>query len=158
MGGVADLGAPHNCTQLIKAQPVDEAFWDTRLLRHELCQILTEGGHILQDLNDQIDELQFACAPLPHRLRHLPFQGSFLVTSQKLRRMLEFMAENVHNFRQTRTIIDKLKVVTRHSRPTTASIAFFMVAVVNGFRTILFRPSCCPFWTSSGVGVPVTRI
>lgn len=158
MGGVADLCAAHNCTQLIKAQPVDEALWNTRLLRHELRQILTEGCHILEDLNDQIDELQFACSTLPHRLRHLPFQDSFLVTSQKLRRMLEFMAENVHNFRQARTIVDKLKVVTRHSRPTTASIAFFMVAVVNGLRTILLRPSCCPFWTSSGVGVPVTRI
>lgn len=158
MGGVADLCPAHNCTQLIEAQPVDKAFWNTRLLRHEIRQILTEGRHILQDLNDQIDELQFACSPLPHRLRHLPFQDSFLVTSQKLRRVLEFMAENVHNFPQARTVVDKLKVVTRHSRPTTASIAFFMVAVVNGLRTILLRPSCCPFWTSSGVGVPVTRI
>lgn len=148
--------------QLVKTKPVDQRRRDSGPRRDMVCKCGAEGTYVLQQLNHQIDKLEFACRPVAHpRIRigqGLAGENRPLVATQQLCRMLDFMTEASQQSGEFETSASGIFISACHSRPTTASIAFFIVAVVKGFLTRLFRPSFWPFWISSGVGVPVTRM
>jgi len=150
-----------NRTQLVEAEVADQAHGNRGPGRNLVGKPCGERTQILEDLDHQIDELKFPGAAR-RAVRQAPVgEDRALVAAQEFGGMPELVADPAKQGLKAKRFsgagVGRLGGVG-HSRPTTASIAFFIVAVVKGFLTRLFRPNCCPFWMSSGVGVPVTRI
>lgn len=156
MGPLAQGRPPEMGAQLVQPQTIDDIDRHPLMAGSGLGKRLAERPQILKDLDDKVDKLQLARTAL--RGAVAVHQHRMFVPAEQFGGVLHLVPEN----RQYGTKIGPLDVRVwqglDHSRPTTASMAFFMVAVVKGLRTRLFSPSFWPFWISSGVGVPVTRI
>lgn len=142
MWRIAFFRCRHDRAQLVQPKLLDQAARNLRIHGHKLGQFLTKGCHIFENLDDQVHQLQFACASHSCGMRSPPFKHGLFVPPEKLGGVQQLMAKRRHHALKPRAICNHLKVVMRQRRPTTASIAFFMVAVVKGLRTMLLSPNC----------------
>ncbi|PTW51413.1 hypothetical protein C8N38_102206 [Rhodovulum kholense] len=142
MRRIAFFGCRHDSAQLVQSKLLDQAAGNLHVLGHEPGQFLTERRHIFENLDDQVHQLQFTCTSHSCGVRRTSFEHRLFVPPEKLCGVQKLMAKRGHHPLKPGAICNHLKVVMRQRRPTTASMAFFMVAVVKGLRTMLLSPNC----------------